>query len=88
MDQIEKVYKIIKFKYNPIMHTIVWLFDQSSCHRAFPPGALNVNSMSVKPGEQSVMHDTMWAGRKQTMLDAAGVPKGMKRVLEERGQQH
>ena len=58
--QIEKAHKIIQFKYNPAMHSAVWLFDQSSCHRAFPPDALNVNIMTVKPGgKQSVMHDTV-----------------------------
>jgi len=76
MDQIERAYKIAHFKYTPAMHAVVWLFDQSSCHRAFPPDALNVNNMNVKSGgKQSVMHDTIWAGQKQSMVDAAGNPK-------------
>ena len=41
--------------------------------------------MNVKPGgKQAVMHDTVWARQKQAMVDAAGVPKGMKQILEER----
>ena len=31
------------------------------------------------------MRDTMWAGRVQKMLNDAGIPKGMKAILEERG---
>lgn len=50
MKQIERAFKIAEYKYNPSMHTIVWLFDQSSCHRAFAPDAPNVNNMNAKPG--------------------------------------
>ena len=65
MNQIVKVYKIAHFNCNPAMHTVVWLFDQSSCHRVFPPDALNVSNMNVKPGvKQLVMHDTLWESRK------------------------
>ena len=31
------------------------------------------------------MHVTVWAGKPQKLVDSAGVPKGMKRILEERG---
>ena len=31
------------------------------------------------------MYDTVWAGKPQKLVDSAGVPKGMKRILEERG---
>ena len=31
------------------------------------------------------MRDTMWGGRVQKMVDANGVPKGMRQVLQERG---
>lgn len=72
MNQIERAYKISHFKYTPAMHTLVWLFDQSSSHRNMKPG-----------GKRSVMHDTIWAGQKQSMVDAAGIPKGMKMLLEE-----
>ena len=36
-------------------------------------------------GMQPAMRDTMWGGQVQKMVDANGVPKGMKQVLEERG---
>ena len=32
-----------------------------------------------------MMHGTVWAGKPQKLVDSAGVPKGMKRILEERG---
>ena len=86
MKQIEKASKIAEFKYLPAMHTTIWLFDQSSCHRAYAPDALNANRMNVKPGGvQAVLKDTVWAGKVQKMVFDDGVPKGMKQVLEERG---
>ena len=86
MLQLEKAFKIAEFKYNPDEFTVVWLFDQSSCHKAFASDALNINNMNVKPGgKQAVMHDTVWAGKPQKLVDSAGVPKGMKRILEVRG---
>ena len=86
MKQMENAVKIAEFKYTPAMHTLVWLFDQSSCHRAYAPDALNSNNMNVKPeGSQAVMTDTVWAGKVQRLVFNDGVPKGMKQVLEERG---
>ena len=35
MAQVERAVCIAEFKYPPAMHTLVWLFDQSSCHRAY-----------------------------------------------------
>ena len=86
MAQIERAVCIAEFKYPPAMHTLVWLFDQNSCHRAYASDALNVNNMNVRPGgAQAVMKDTVWAGRIQIMVDDNGIPKGMKKILEERG---
>lgn len=40
----------------------------------------------MKPGgKQPVMHDTTWGRKMQKMVNADGVPKGMKLILEERG---
>ena len=62
----------------------MWLFDQSSCHRAFAEDALNAKVMNIRPGGvQPRMHDAMWAGKVQKKNDET--PKGMKQVLEERG---
>ena len=79
--------RIAEFKYNPAMHTIVRLFDHSSCHTAYAPDALNARKMNVNPGGvQPLMRDTVWEGRVQRMVFSIGnVAKDMKKVLEERG---
>ena len=38
MEQMAKAVKISDFKFDQGTHTIVWIFDQSSCHKAFAPG--------------------------------------------------
>ena len=64
----------------------VWIFDQSSCHKAMAEDALDASKMNVKPGgKQPKMHSTIWAGKEQTLCFDNGIPKGMKAVLEERG---
>ena len=87
MANIEVAAQIAEFKYPADKHTIVWLFDQSSCHRAFAEDALkNAKVMNVRPGGvQPRMCDTMWADRMQKMVFEDGTPKGMKQILEERG---
>ena len=78
--------KIAEFKYPAHQYTIAWHFDQSSCHKAYTEDALNPRVMNVNPGgQQPVMRDTVWAGAVQKLVDENGVPKGMKRVLQERG---
>ena len=86
MNNIKNAVKIAEHIYTPATHTIIWLFDQSSCHKAFAEDSLNVRRMNVFPGgAQSRMHDTMWGRRVQKMVMEDGRPKGMKMVLEERG---
>jgi len=61
----------------------VWVFDHSSCHSAMADDALDVNKMNVNPGgKQRIMCDTVWV---QSLTFSLGIPKGMKRVLQERG---
>lgn len=85
MAQMKKAAQIAEWKYNLAMYTLVWIINQSSCHKAFAPDALNASRMNVQPGgAQPLMRDTQWTGRTQTMVDN-GVAKGLKRVLEERG---
>ena len=86
MANIKDAARIAEFKYPSDRFTVVWLFDHSSCHRAFADDALNAKRMNVRPGGmQPKMRDTTWAGRRQTLIDRNGIPKGMKKVLEERG---
>lgn len=78
--------KIAKFKYQSDKHTVMFIFNQSSCHCAFGEDILNTRLMNVKPGGmQPVIHNTMWAGKVQKMVYCNGVLKGMKQVREEWG---
>ena len=86
MANIKNAVAIAEFKYPPEKNTLVFIFDQSSCHKAYAENALNVSRMNVRPGgKQPCMRDTVWAGRAQKLVDDKGVPKGMKQILEERG---
>ena len=86
MANVKDAAKIAKFKYPSEKHTVMFIFDQSSCHRAFSDDALNARVMNVRPGgAQPAMRDALWAGRVQKMVDSNGVPKSMKQILEERG---
>jgi len=87
MAQIERAVEMAEFKYpkeEGWRH--VWVFDHSSCHAAMADDALDASKMNVNPGgKQRKMRDTVWNGRVQKMNDSRGVPKGMCRVLTERG---
>ena len=86
MSNVKDACKIAEYKYPADSHTIVWFFDQSSCHRAFADDALNVRRMNVRPGgAQPQMRDTVWGRQIQSMVKEDGTSKRMKMVLEERG---
>ena len=82
MANVERAAKIAEFKYRSDKNTVVWLFDQSSCHKAYAEDALNAKRMNVKPGgAQPHMRDTEWAGKPQKLVDRHGIPKGMRRSV-------
>ena len=84
--QVKVAAQIAEVKFPAVSHNLLFIFDQSSGHAAFPADALNVNRMNVKPGgQQPAMHDTVWNGKVQKMVFSDGTPKGMKVVLRERG---
>ena len=86
ISQVEKAIQIAEIKYPASNHSLVFIFDQSSNHRAFLEDALNAKRMNVGPGgSQPSMHDTIWNGQFQKMTLGDGTPKGMRLVLEERG---
>ena len=88
MAQVKQACTIAEYKYPRETHSIVWLFDQSCGHCAYAEDALNINRMNVKPGgKQAKLRDTInpLNGRPQKLVDSAGIPKGMKNILEERG---
>ena len=86
LGQMKVATDIAKFKYSRHGKRVYWVFDHSSCHTAFGPDALNVLEMNVKPGGgQPKMRNTVYKGKLQKMNFDDGTPKGLKRVLEERG---
>ena len=88
MEQVKIAADIAELKYPHDRFSVVWLFDQSSGHCAYEEDALNVLRMNVKPGgKQPVMRTTVnpKTGKPQSLVDHAGIPKGMKQVLKERG---
>ena len=86
MKNMEDAVKIAEFKYPPHRNTIVFIFDQSSCHKAYAEDALNASCMNMRPGgKQPCMRNTIWSGRVQKMVNDEGILKGMKAILEERG---
>lgn len=68
----------------------MWIFDQSSNHRACAKDALVASKMKVGPGGAQpkmrstpvVVNDKPFV---QSMVTRDGIPKGLKIVLEERG---
>ena len=86
MNQVKQAATIAEIKYPRASNTIVFLFDQSSGHTAYDSDALQVSRMNVNPGgSQPAMRDTTYNGTVYKLVDANGVPKGMRRVLIERG---
>lgn len=86
MKQVEQAVTIAEIKYPRSAHNLLFLFDQISGHTAYADDALNVNRMNVNPGgNQAKMRDTIWNGTLQKMIFLDGTPKGMHKVLDERG---
>ena len=48
--QVKKASRIASFKYLKDSHTIIWIFDQSSNHRAYSKVALIASRTKVKTG--------------------------------------
>ena len=84
MDQIRNAADIADYKYRAT-HTIVWLFDQSSCHKKFDELALQASKILVKDGGRRRVRDTVWAGSIQEMVNEDGFAKGLRTILQERG---
>ena len=84
IDQVRRAIPIFEKKY-PVAQGL-FIFDHAPSHMKRPDDALNAERMNVKDGgKQPFMVDTTWQGHVQRMVTDAGVQKGMKTVLEERG---
>ena len=83
-DSWTKSADIADYKYRAT-HTIVWLFDQSSCHKKFDELALQASKILVKDGGRRRVRDTVWAGSVQKMVNEDDFAKGLRTILQERG---
>ena len=66
--QMKIACNIAQFKYPPHTHTVVFILDQSSCHRKFDEKALLARIILDKDGEPRRVRDTVWAGKPQPIL--------------------
>lgn len=85
MQQVKGACDIAAVKYPLSSHTVVFVFDQSRCHKMFNNMALVVHNILVKDGGPRRVRDTTWVGRPQPMLLPDGSAKGLRTILRERG---
>ena len=88
MAQVKNACDIIQVKYPYRHHTLVLVFDQSSCHTRYDDHALLVKNILVKDGGPRKIRDMVWAGRVQDMVLLDGNAKGLRTILAERGLNH
>ena len=69
----------------PHSHTVVFLLDQSSCHRKFDKMALIPQNIMVTDGGPRRIRDTVWAGQPQSIVLQDNLAKGLRTILRERG---
>lgn len=62
IENVKDVVAIAEYKYPTRRNTLVFIFDQSSCHKAFSDDVLNVSRMNVRPGEQATMFERYGVG--------------------------
>ena len=80
MEQMENAADIANVKYEAT-HTIVWLFDQSSCHKTYADYVLQASKILVKDGGPRRVRDTIWGGNPQSMVNLDGTAKGLRMIL-------
>ena len=69
-------------------NTLIFIFDQSSCHTKYDKQALQAKNILVKDGGPPRVRDTVWAGNVQEMVLPDGHAKGLRTILTERGINH
>lgn len=63
---------------------LLWVFGQSSCHKTFAADALNASRMNARPGGAQ----PLYSGQEEHKPWWRTVAKGLRKVLEERGDQY
>ena len=81
MAQVQNAADIAEFKNGNGRHTIIWLFDQRSCHRKFDDVALIAKNILVKDGRPRRVQDTVWARQPQSMVTEDGTAQGLQTIL-------
>ena len=85
MEQIKTACDITEVKFTPSTHTLLFILDQSSCHRKYDEKALVAWNILLKDGGPRHVRDTVWAGKPQSMVLSDGSAKGLRTILTERG---
>lgn len=76
IEQMKVAINVAEVKYPPRIFKHVWVFDHSCGHTAFAPDALVASRLNKRPGGgQPIMRDTVWAGKKQTLVMEDGTPQ-------------
>ena len=57
------------------------VFDQSSCHKRFDEEELIAKSILVKDNGPRRVHDTVWAGQPQAMVNSDGSAKDLRTII-------
>ena len=87
--QIKTACEITEIKISPIIShccdTVVFILDQSSCHRKFDKKALIAQNILAKDGGSRWVWDTVWAGQPQSMVLPDGSAKCLRTILNKRG---
>ena len=88
MAQVKNACDIAEVKYPHNQHTLIFVFDQSSCHTKYDDQALLAKNILVKDSGPRRVRDTVWAGNVQEMVLPDGSAKGLRTILAERGINH
>ena len=72
MEQVKNVCDILETVYNPSTYKIVFVFNQSSCHKKFNEYALQDEQDLVKDGGEQRVRDTTLGGRPQAKVHPDG----------------
>ena len=79
---------VAEVKYPHSQQTLIFVFDQSSCHTKYGNQAFLAKYISVKHSSPRRIHDTEWAENVKEMVLPDGTAKGLRTILAERGINH
>ena len=71
--------------YSASSHTVVFILEQSNCHKKLDEYALTPKRILKKDGGPHRVRDTVWDGNHFPMVNPDGTAKGLETILKERG---